>query len=399
MLNTVNSSTAGAETRRKSASDANFPPCPSPKCQRQGQSHVGGVASLGYSDRRPAPLASAAPGLLHSAIRCGPTPTLPVGPLLRGTDRGGGLGGGGEGPDLAAEAPAEAALEATTPKAKTTTKATTRRAEATAKAPADAATRKPLYHIYTIIYQDTHNQPLHPNPKINYNSPYHQTHIPPPQLHSPTSLSLTPNRDVLLSVFAAVCLPVCANTAAPETRATVFATHTDTAVSVFATHHGAHLAPSWPQPATAGPRHPPASIPRSQAGQTGAGTGGTAGTASPAPDVVEVEPKERTMKWTPPRLMLLFAQIIPHQGRQHQGRPARQGRRELPPEKGVAGGDHRAAQARAGVQGRGVAGEPPVHHLHRPAPPQEERAPVDARQGAGRARAGGLRGHQGRGAH
>ena len=168
MLNTVNSSTAGAETRRKSTSDANFPPCPSPKCQRHGQSRVGGVASLGYSDRRPAPLASAAPGLLHSAIRCGPTPTLPVGPLLRGTDRGGALGGGGEGPDLAAEAPAEAALEATTPKAETTAEATTRRAEATAeaaahkakepaeasaqteteapaaraKAPADAATRK-----------------------------------------------------------------------------------------------------------------------------------------------------------------------------------------------------------------------------------------------------------------
>ena len=139
MLNTVNSSTAGAETRRKSTSDANFPPCPSPKCQRHGQSRVGGVASLGYSDRRPAPLASAAPGLLHSAIRCGPTPTLPVGPLLRGTDRGGGLGGGGEGPDLAAEAPAEAALEATTPKAETTAEATTRRAEATAEAAAHKA--------------------------------------------------------------------------------------------------------------------------------------------------------------------------------------------------------------------------------------------------------------------
>ena len=98
MLNTVNSSTAGAETRRKSTSDANFPPCPSPKCQRHGQSRVGGVASLGYSDRRPAPLASAAPGLLHSAIRCGPTPTLPVGPLLRGTDRGGPWGEGEKAP-------------------------------------------------------------------------------------------------------------------------------------------------------------------------------------------------------------------------------------------------------------------------------------------------------------
>ena len=131
---------------------------------------------MGYSDRRPAPLASAAPGLLHSAIRCGPTPTLPVGPLLRGTDRGGALGGGGEGPDLAAEAPAEAALEATTPKAETTAEATTRRAEATAeaaahkakepaeasaqteteapaaraKAPADAATRKPWWNLFRI---------------------------------------------------------------------------------------------------------------------------------------------------------------------------------------------------------------------------------------------------------
>ena len=86
----VDSSVAGAEIAgRNSTSAANFPPCPIPKCQRHGQPRVGGVASLGYSDRRPAPLASAAPGLLHSAIRCGPTPTRPVGPLLRGTDRGG----------------------------------------------------------------------------------------------------------------------------------------------------------------------------------------------------------------------------------------------------------------------------------------------------------------------
>ena len=133
---------------------------------------------MGYSDRRPAPLASAAPGLLHSAIRCGPTPTLPVGPLLRGTDRGGALGGGGEGPDLAAEAPAEAALEATTQDAETTAEATTWGAEATAeaaahktnepaeasaqteteapvtaaqaKAPADAATRKPWWNLFRI---------------------------------------------------------------------------------------------------------------------------------------------------------------------------------------------------------------------------------------------------------
>ena len=71
----------------------------------------------------------------------------------------------------------------------------------------------------------------------------------------------------------------------------------------------AHLAPSWPQPATAGPRHPPASIPRSQADQTGAGTGGTAGTASPEPDVVEVEPssKAKSMKWSEGRLVVLYA--------------------------------------------------------------------------------------------
>ena len=110
---------------------------------------------MGYSDRRPAPLASAAPGLLHSAIRCGPTPTLPVGPLLRGTDRGGALGGGGEGPDLAAEAPAEAALEATTPKAETTAEATTRRAEATAeaatyKAKVPAETSAQVFRIFYI---------------------------------------------------------------------------------------------------------------------------------------------------------------------------------------------------------------------------------------------------------
>ena len=74
----------------------------------------------------------------------------------------------------------------------------------------------------------------------------------------------------------------------------------------------AHLAPSWPQPATAGPRHPPASIPRSQAGQTGAGAGGTAGTASPEPDVVEVEPssKAKSMKWSEGRLMVLYAGLM-----------------------------------------------------------------------------------------
>ena len=73
----VDSSFAGAEiTGCNSTPDAKFPPCPSPKCRRHGQPRVGGVASLGCSDRRPAPLASAAPGLLHSAIRCGPTPTL-----------------------------------------------------------------------------------------------------------------------------------------------------------------------------------------------------------------------------------------------------------------------------------------------------------------------------------
>ena len=60
-----------------------------------------------------------------------------------------------------------------------------------------------------------------------------------------------PIRGVLLSVFAAVCLPVCANTAVPETRATVFATHTDTAVSVFATHHGARI---WPRAGHSRPR-------------------------------------------------------------------------------------------------------------------------------------------------
>ena len=71
----------------------------------------------------------------------------------------------------------------------------------------------------------------------------------------------------------------------------------------------AHLAPSWPQPATAGPRHPPASIPRSQADQTGAGTGGTAGTAGPEPDVVEVEPssKAKSIKWSEGRLVVLYA--------------------------------------------------------------------------------------------
>ena len=74
----------------------------------------------------------------------------------------------------------------------------------------------------------------------------------------------------------------------------------------------AHLAPSWPQPATAGPRHPPASIPRSQADQTGAGTGGTAGTAGPEPDVVEVEPssKAKSMKWSEGRLMVLYAGLM-----------------------------------------------------------------------------------------
>ena len=55
----------------------------------------------------------------------------------------------------------------------------------------------------------------------------------------------------MLSVFPAVCLPVCANTAVPETRATVFATHTDTAVSVFATHHGARI---WPRAGHSRPR-------------------------------------------------------------------------------------------------------------------------------------------------
>ena len=74
----------------------------------------------------------------------------------------------------------------------------------------------------------------------------------------------------------------------------------------------AHLAPSWPQPATAGPRHPPASIPRSQADQTGAGVGGTAGTAGPEPDVVEVEPssKAKSMKWSEGRLMVLYAGLM-----------------------------------------------------------------------------------------
>ena len=43
ILNTVNSSVAGAEIAgRNSTSAANFPPCPIPKCQRLGQSRVGG---------------------------------------------------------------------------------------------------------------------------------------------------------------------------------------------------------------------------------------------------------------------------------------------------------------------------------------------------------------------
>ena len=74
----------------------------------------------------------------------------------------------------------------------------------------------------------------------------------------------------------------------------------------------AHLAPSWPQPATAGPRHPPASIPCSQADQTGARAGGTAGTAGLEPDVVEVEPssKAKSVKWSEGRLMLLYAGLM-----------------------------------------------------------------------------------------
>jgi hypothetical protein len=136
---------------------------------------------LGYSDRRPAPLASAAPGLLHSAICCGPTPTLPVGPLLRGTGRGGGARGRGRRPRPSCRGASQgAALEATTPKAETTAEATTRRAEATAeaaahkakepaeasaqteaeapvtaapaKAPAAAATRKLWWNLFRICY-------------------------------------------------------------------------------------------------------------------------------------------------------------------------------------------------------------------------------------------------------
>ena len=59
---------------------------------------VGGGASVESTGRRPTPLPSAAPCVLHPAIGCGPTPTPPVGPLLRGADRGGARGKGAQPP-------------------------------------------------------------------------------------------------------------------------------------------------------------------------------------------------------------------------------------------------------------------------------------------------------------
>ena len=59
---------------------------------------LGGCASVESTGRRPTPLPSAAPCVLHPAIGCGPTPTPPVGPLLRGADRGGARGKGAQPP-------------------------------------------------------------------------------------------------------------------------------------------------------------------------------------------------------------------------------------------------------------------------------------------------------------
>ena len=120
-------------------------------------------------------------------------------------------------------------------------------------------------------------------------------------------------RGVLLSVFAAVCLPVCANTAVPETRATVFATHTGTGVSEFATHHGARIWPraghSRPRPAHGTHRRPSLARRPTRLGRASAGRPGTAG---PEPDVVEVEPssKAKSVKWSEGRLMLLYAGLM-----------------------------------------------------------------------------------------
>ena len=174
----INNIIAGAETRRSSTSTSNHPPCPSPKrgCRRCGPSRVGGVASVESTGRRPAPLPSAAPCLLHYCHRLQADADASCQTSPPGRRPWGGPGEGGAAPDPAAEAPTEAAIqedeataEATTQGAEATAEAAAHKAKepaeasaqteaeapvtaAPAKAPAAAATRKLWWNLFRICY-------------------------------------------------------------------------------------------------------------------------------------------------------------------------------------------------------------------------------------------------------
>ena len=138
---------------------------------------VGGVASIESTGRRPAPLPSAAPCLLHYCHRLQADADASCQTSPPGRRPWGGPGEGGAAPDLAAEAPAEAAIqedeataEATTQGgAEATAEAAAHKANqpaeasalteaeapvtaAPAKAPAAAATRKLWWNLFRICY-------------------------------------------------------------------------------------------------------------------------------------------------------------------------------------------------------------------------------------------------------
>ena len=91
----------------RSSSQSALSPSPKRGCRRCGPSHVGGVASIESTGRRPAPLPSAAPCLLHYCHRLRADAEASCRTSPPGRRPWGGPGEGGAAPDLAAKAPAE----------------------------------------------------------------------------------------------------------------------------------------------------------------------------------------------------------------------------------------------------------------------------------------------------